>query len=252
MIHDPFRLNHNLLARVNLVTMQSFVLACKQAAEDCALAMNNKLIESSLLHHLLDDRKLPSHIAVQGTSQSKKKDDNINIGPTSLILENPFIGNENPYQDLTDLISMIFEKILLLDVSQSKEATEHETNCKVSKTDTMKDVHENSHSHSMLVCEGKTDVWNGRKKAKQMLRLNNPLSFQDEEKISNLLSQENKGKDTNVPVAFQCKLLCEAKTCTLLFEDFCDTKRNFKIFWMSVRQLLPKWVIGLNQELSKS
>ncbi|XP_034239280.1 speckle targeted PIP5K1A-regulated poly(A) polymerase-like [Thrips palmi] len=245
VIHDPFRLNHNLLGRVNLQTMQSFVNACKKAAEDCAVAMNNKEMESTLLHHLLDARKRPPQVEVQGTSQIKDH----NIGPTSLILDNPFIGNENPLLDLADIICMIFEKILLLNVTKLEE-DKTETSCKVSRADDMKDVHENSQPRILVTCEGKIDVWNGRKKAKNLLKLINPLTFEDEVKVSEYLKQ-HAGKDTNVPLSFQCELLCKVKQYNLLFDNF-PSKRNFKVFWMIIQQQLPKWVTGLKDALKKS
>lgn len=242
VIHDPFRLNHNLLARVNLVTMQGFVQACKKGAEDCAVAISNEQLEFTLLHHLL--RWYHSPVLKQVPSQSK------NMGPTLLILDNRFTGSENPYDNMYKLIYVIFEKILFLKVSKLEVETKNESDCKVSKTDTMKDVHENSLTHNMLTCEGYKDVWNGRKKAKCQLNLDNPLSFDDEVKVSKLLAQKKQNVH-HVPVSFQCKLLQKGEKYHLIFDPY-ENKRTFKGFWMQIEQLLPKWMISLKQTLNKT
>lgn len=256
VIHDPFRLNHNLLGRVNLGTMKNFVQACKKAAEDCAVSMNNKDVEATLLHHLLNTRRnfyeevkssLTKDKGKKDAPTSAKKDKGSSDAQTSMMLDNPFIANANPFEDLTDLIVMIFEKILLFDVSKSKEEPKSETECKVSKMDAMKDVHENTPTHSIIItCEGKKDVMNGRKKVKHLKHLSAPLSFQDEVMISEVL-QQNKEE---YPLSFQCILTNDNGKYNLLFKAE-QTCRNFKIFWSLIHTALPKWLVGLKQALVK-
>lgn len=240
VIHDPFRLNHNLLGRVNSTNMQEFILACTITVKKCEEALNNTEKESSLFLQLLSPDLLAG-VACTGKVEVCRSTNKT----VSVIMEQPFMNSTQVLQKVKDLLYSIFKRILFLKTVVSEKESLEEPRAKISKVDSMENVlgsnrHPAQDNQVVLLCEGEQNVWSGRKKAKTSLDLKNPLSFQDEEMISEFLSKQN---STVSNVKFQCQVIVKDRKLHLKFQEVSEKKDgNFNCFMSFVNHQLPKWI----------
>ncbi|KAJ1528850.1 hypothetical protein ONE63_007222 [Megalurothrips usitatus] len=228
VIHDPFKLSHNLMGRVVPTVLSEFIQACKTSEEKCTAGIANNDEQLRLLHALLDPKSL------RGKTAGKQ---------TSIVVELP---KDSSSKNVIDLIHSIFEKILFLEISA--QSTDN-VNAKVKKIEGMTDVH-GTDILDVICCEGTKDVWNGRKKAKSTVNskgtclLKNPLTFENEQYISEFIAGQSTQK---VHVNFKCEISCKENKLHLCLSDTSEKSyANFNSVTSFLHQQLPKWISSLS------
>ncbi|XP_052126864.1 poly(A) RNA polymerase, mitochondrial-like [Frankliniella occidentalis] len=245
VIHDPFKLNHNLTGRVTKEVLQSFTCACKAAAELCATAMDINQSQSTLLHQLLKpNQPLPNsakHSPAKGSTGRGNVDSSKAV--VSISSEMPADFQGNLMEKSTRFIATILEKLLYFKIEKTIVG-DSVVESKVCKTDFAQDVHEENQT-TVMICQGTKDVWNGRKKAQALLKLKgicfqNPLSFHDESCVSSHIAE------TNVAISnfhLECRLMCcKGKLCVQFYNLTEGKQGHFNSCMSFVKIVIGRWI----------
>ncbi|KAK3912404.1 Terminal uridylyltransferase Tailor [Frankliniella fusca] len=241
VIHDPFKLNHNLTGRVTNDVLKSFTEACRTAAELCSSVLDDNNLQSTLLHKLLNPNQ---HLLNKPNSQAQPSTAKGNVSSSkammSITLKMPEAFQENPLENSTNFLSAILQEILHFKIKNVLSSNDVIPS-KIGRTDCMQDVHEEN--LTVLVCQGTKDVWNGRKKAQAFLKakgtsFQNPLSFNDEKCISTHLAENN---IIISDLALECRLICSKEKLNVQFQN--EGKQGYFNSCMSfVNIVLHRWV----------
>lgn len=232
VIHDPFRLNHNLTQRVNVSALQEFVEACMFSAGVCEQEMKSNEGRSALLQLL--NRKHGGVTQSCIPSPRPKSEDMI------LALKGKVISEgTNSLKNLEEVISSIFEKLFLL---ERLHRADSEVKMDVNKRDENQCDQESSNSKPVVYTGGR-DLWNGRAKAfkilkKQRVIVNNTHSFENEELVTGFLREQG---TANVDLRFEFELTSGQDMIKLKFHDLCRSGA-FKSFTSFCGTHLLRWV----------